>query len=106
MTTDQGPSNTDTPTPAQTSSQPMLDVDLNAFAHHLDGSDLSDAEKREYLSIFWNIVIAFVDLGYGLNPAQDPCEQLPKTPKKTGFLSADSLDLRQFTDNANKEVQP
>lgn len=84
----------------------MMSVDLEEFAHHLDGSDLSDEQKREYLSIFWNIVMAFVDLGYGLNPAQIPCGQLPETPEKAGFLSADSLDLREFTNKAKDGVQP
>lgn len=84
----------------------MLRVDLQEFEHHLEGSSLTDAEKREYLEIFWNIVMAFVDLGYGLNPIQEPCGQLPKTPEKAGFLSANSLDLREFTDKAKDGVQP
>ena len=84
----------------------MLMIDLNAFAHHLEGTDYSEEEMQEYLSIFWSIAIAFVDLGYGLNPAQSPCGQLPETPEKAGFLSADSLDLREFEDKAKEGVQP
>ncbi len=83
----------------------MLDIDLMEFAEHLEGSGLTDEEMREYLTIFWEIVIAFVDLGFGLNPAQIACEKLLKNTEKTSFLSADSLDLQEFTDTIEEGVQ-
>lgn len=58
---------------------PSLGVDWAFYAHYLEDSDLSDEEKREFIETLWSIVTSFVDLGFGLHPAQlvdgGACEQ-------------------------------
>lgn len=83
-----------------------LDVDLMAFAHHLDGCDLSDEEKQDYLGIFWNLVMAFVDLGYGLSATQMACGHLSKSFEKEGVLPSDSLHSEPSQDRAEEGARP
>lgn len=54
---------------------PSLNVDWEVYAQMLDASDMSDAQKQEYIETIWSIVVSFVDLGFGLNSVQQVCEQ-------------------------------
>lgn len=51
-----------------------LVVDLKEFEHFLEGSGMNDAQKEEFLGIMWNIIVNFVDLGFGIHPVQDAME--------------------------------
>lgn len=65
------PSNTDT----KDNGAPTLSVDWAYYATLLDESDASDAEKQELLETLWSIVWTFIDLGFGVHPLQQACEQ-------------------------------
>lgn len=54
---------------------PTLTVDWEVYAQMLDASDMSDAQKQEYIETIWSIVVSFVDLGFGINAVQQVCEQ-------------------------------
>jgi len=51
-------------------SPPSLTVDWEFYAEALEGSDLSEDEKREFINILWYIVCQFVDLGFGIESTQ------------------------------------
>jgi hypothetical protein len=59
-------------------SPPTLTIDWELYGQYLEDSDLSDAEKRQFLEALWSIVVSFVDLGFGVHPVQqatgDSCE--------------------------------
>ena len=52
-----------------------LVVDLKEFEHFLEGSGMNEAQKEEFLGIMWNIIINFVDLGFGIHPVQNALEE-------------------------------
>lgn len=52
---------------------PAIRLDMEAFLPYLEGSDLSEAQKREFVETLWSIVVSFVDLGFALNPTQQVC---------------------------------
>lgn len=54
---------------------PMLTIDWRKYEKLLKESDLSDEEKQEFLRTLWNVIVAFVDLGFGVHPVQQACEQ-------------------------------
>ena len=54
---------------------PTLSINWELYSTMLDESDLSDKEKKEFIQILWNIVVTFVDLGFGTEPVQQICEQ-------------------------------
>lgn len=49
---------------------PALTFDPSEFVSHLEGCDLNEAEQTELLNILWQIVVQFVDLGFGIHPVQ------------------------------------
>jgi hypothetical protein len=71
ISTDQ---NSDEIADASTSLYPALTIDWNLYAQHLKNSDLTDDEKREFIQTLWDIVVSFVDLGFGVHPVQDDPE--------------------------------
>ncbi len=76
---------------------PSLSIDWEVYASYLDESDMSDDQKREFIETLWNIVVAFVDLGFGIHPVQQACEQNGKSDLN---LTADLLSsLKDIPDN-------
>jgi len=73
---------------------PTLTIDWETYGKYLDDSDLSDAEKREFLQTIWAIVVSAVDLGFGVHPVQqaagDICEQQAEIAK---FIAAQSVSV-------------
>lgn len=51
-----------------------LTIDWDLYAEHLAESDLTDDQKREFIETLWAIVVAFVDLGFGVHPIQQATE--------------------------------
>jgi len=52
-----------------------LTIDYQLYEQYLADSELSDEQKREFLNTLWQIVVGFVDLGFGVHPLQQACEQ-------------------------------
>ena len=71
------------------STRRALTIDVDFYQSHLDDSDLSDAEKEAFLQALWNIVIAFVDLGYELNPVQKFSGEAVAKAHERALASAD-----------------
>lgn len=59
--------------------RPSLSIDWELYADYLDGSDLSDDEKREFIQAIWYIMVSFVDLGFDVkSPDHDDVNASPK----------------------------
>jgi hypothetical protein len=89
-----------------------LTIDYALYERYLDSSDLSEAEKREFLETLWSIIVSFVDLGFGVHPLQQAnpdCGQelnlgdLIKNDPSTVLLSSDNLPHNQFTKAADRQ---
>lgn len=53
--------------------------DYETYAHFLEDTDLSESQKHEALETLWNIIVQFVELGFGVHPvqqAQNACGKL------------------------------
>ncbi|MDD9911200.1 MAG: hypothetical protein OXR62_16150 [Ahrensia sp.] len=55
--------------------RPILHIDYALYESHLKESNLSEAEKQAFLESLWDIIVGFVDLGFGVHPLQQACEQ-------------------------------
>ncbi|WP_152612206.1 hypothetical protein [Leisingera sp. ANG-S5] len=53
--------------------KPSLEIDTAKYQAYLDDPSLSDAQKDEIMQALWSIIVAFVDLGFGVHPAQEVC---------------------------------
>ena len=82
---------------------PTLTIDWELYGKYLDESDLSDAEKREFLETIWSIVVSAVDLGFGVHPVQQAagniCEQQAEIAK---FIAEQSASVLTSPKNSKK----
>ncbi len=76
-------------------------VDYEKYRHLLDNSDATEEQKEEFLQILWDIVLNFVDLGFGNHPVQlaiqekDPnnlCESKTSTLRPEDMVYSDHID--------------
>ena len=82
---------------------PTLTIDWELYGKYLEESDISDAEKREFLETIWAIVVSAVDLGFGVHPVQqaagNTCEQQAEISK---FIAAQSASVLPSPKNSKK----
>ena len=50
-----------------------IKFDVAEYEQFLEDSEMTDAQKREYLQVIWNIIVQFVDMGFGVHPVQQAC---------------------------------
>ena len=55
------------------SAKRIVTLDLEKYQAHLDGLDVSDERKEEFLRAMFSIVMTFVDLGFDVHPLQKVC---------------------------------
>ncbi len=68
-------------TPALSEAKPTLSVDVDYYQDIIDDPDVSEERKRELIEIVGNIVMQFIDLGFGVHAvqlAQDEQQQSAK----------------------------
>lgn len=59
----------------EAAARPVVTVDIERYQAYLEGSGLSEAQKEEFIQALWSIVVAFVELGFGVHPLQEVCGQ-------------------------------
>lgn len=59
-----------------------LAIDLDYFRPFLDDTDIPEERKQELLEVLWNIVVNFVDLGFGIHPIQHAMLEQEKSKQK------------------------
>lgn len=55
--------------------RPSVEIDTAKYQKYLDDPSLNDAQREEVIRALWSIMIIFVDLGFGVHPAQQVLEQ-------------------------------
>ncbi len=55
--------------------RPAIKIDYSLYEEHLEGDDMTAAQKRELLDTLWNIIVGFVDLGFGVHPVQQVLDE-------------------------------
>lgn len=76
------------------SDRPVITVDYEKYAQFLEDSGLSEEQKRKFLQTLWNIIVGFIDLGFGVHPAQQaqsPCGQLAENIPISAISQADKV---------------
>ena len=79
-----------------------LTIDVDFYQSQLDDNNLSDAEKEAFLQALWNIVCAFVDLGYELNPVQKFSGEAVAKAHERALASADVVSSSPPSTAPNK----
>lgn len=79
--------------------KPIVTVDYEFYAKFLEDSEMNEAQKRELIESLWNIIVQFVDLGFGVHPLQQACEQefdLSPTSDSIAVKSGQILPKTEF----------
>ncbi len=79
----------------------VLSIDYEKYEHYLEDSNLTEAQKQEFLQALWNIIVNFVDLGFGVHPVQQAIAA--SCGKEQEILAKDRLSAKNkviLTDKA------
>lgn len=91
---------------------PSITVDWDRYGQYLEDSDLSDAEKRAFLETLWSIVVSFVDVGFGVHPVQQSCENsCEQSEEIRAFIAEEIASVvcspdTDITENAAEQSSP
>ncbi len=96
----------------------LIELDLKAYAPYLESADISEEAKRELIETLWSIVVSFVQLGYGLTPAQQvldsrsaadiACGQVSEIQEESPFPGSDLVEyspsiIEKFVSSAHAD---
>ena len=98
-----------TPTISKTfaaSAQRVLTVDVERYQSYLDGMDVSDERKEEFLRAMFSIVMTFVDLGFSVHPLQEVCGKERIEADRLSKTSVDEVGLGEPTQSSTKDSGP
>lgn len=51
-------------------SRKRLEIDLERYQTYIEDNELSEEQKGDFVNALWTVIVAFVDLGYGVHPVQ------------------------------------
>ena len=73
------------------SAKPLVTVDVEKYQHFLDNTAMTPAQKQAFLQDLWSIVVAFVELGFGVHPLQEVCGQNEESDQADDNNNSDSI---------------
>lgn len=76
-----------------------LQLDIGKYQAFLDDANLSEAQKSEMIEALWSIIVAFVEIGYGVHPVQEACEASEKDEIALGNAESDGLYSGELSTN-------
>ena len=74
-------------------SRKRLEVDVDRYQTYLNDSDLSVEQKADFLNALWTVIVAFVDLGYGVHPVQTVGAEIIRLPSAQACSEDDITDI-------------
>jgi len=85
------------------SAKPFISVDVERYQSYLDDAEMTDEQKEAFLQNMWQIIVGFVELGFGVHPLQEVCGKDVKSGARspTGAFGAVCSDEPQ-----NEEETP
>ena len=73
---------------------PVIAVDYEKYLHFFEHADMSEQDKIIFLQTLYDVLLNFVDLGFGVHPvqlAQKACGQVEKNPPKSALTASDEV---------------
>lgn len=80
----------------KSNSYPALRFDIEEYRKYLQDNELTEAQQDELLLSMWQIMVAFVDLGFGIHPVQQAMDKgaKPIRPDPVAVLSCKDSFLK------------
>lgn len=83
-----------------------LEVDMDYYKTLLDAPELSDADKEQMITALWSIIVAFVELGFGVHPVQQACGQERTNQDQTPNSNQNRVDCSCFDETDKQSSAP
>lgn len=87
------------------SAKPYLTVDVERYQAYLDGTEMTNAQKEEFLQSMWQIIVSFVELGFDVHPLQEVCGKEGQNTTQSAVGAFDAVQSGQPKDD-DKEQKP
>lgn len=87
---------------------PALEIDYALYEEMLKDSQWNDEQKREFIETMWSVIVSFVDLGFGIHPAQQAqteCEQVEDRSSVVADDLVSSWDDANDQSDANRKTE-
>jgi len=85
------------------SAKRMLKVDVERYQSYLDDTDMTPAQKEEFLQAMWLIMISFVELGFEVHPIQEVCGKDGQIGTESALGALDALQSSHTKDDENEQ---
>jgi len=86
-------------------SYPALIIDYAICDKYLKDWDATPEQKQEFADTLWQIIVAFVDLGFGVHPAQQVLQETRgQNEEDETDLTSDLANVLQYMDNPKSEL--
>jgi len=82
--------------------RPIVGVDVEKYKAFLDDPALTETQKEEFLQALWSIIVAFVELGFGVHPLQEVCDSADERASR-GFKEVFDTAEQAESNNTSKE---
>ncbi len=81
-----------------------LTLDVEKYEHYLANADMTEAEKQEFLQALWDIIVSFVDMGFGIEPTQTACGQMIETCESAQITTQNALESSHTKLHDDEEI--
>lgn len=81
-----------------------LHFDVREYMQFVEDEDLTEAQAEDLLRTVWEIVVAFVDIAYGIHPAQQVL--VDGSRETTGSLPGESRNMLSSKDTFSEIANP
>jgi hypothetical protein len=78
------------------SAKSTLTVDVEKYQAMLDGSGLTEEEKKQVLEALWSIIVNFVELGFEVHPLQEVCGKNLAVERQCAKGAFDEVNLEEL----------
>ena len=75
----------------ETDSRRTMELDIRKYQALLKDIDIPEGHKEQMIEALWSIVVAFVEIGYGVHPVQQACGKVNENNNKSSIDGAGDL---------------
>ncbi|WP_419907612.1 hypothetical protein [Hoeflea sp.] len=88
------------------SARPIVTVDTKKYQSFLDGAELTQAQKDEFLQALWSIMMNFVELGFSVQEQKEACGQNGQVKKLSAKESFDQVNSKDTQEHISEPTGP
>ena len=81
----------------------IIKVDVERYQSYLDGTNMTPAQKEEFLQAMWLVMVSFVELGFEVHTVQEVCGKDAGSTTQRDIGAFDALQSNHPNDDDNEQ---